>query len=289
MSVVATPFVTVGTLGLYGTDEFGVSWSVNLQEFRGWDRTDSTITLEPRTRAHGSWAGDAFDGPRHVSIGGLIKAPDEAAMWAARDRLDAACTLGETVLTVHESGRDRWVRARREGGVLVTLASPTVARYSVQFVCPDPRRFGTELVGEVRLPSTSGGLRWPVRFPVRFPAVTSGGAVSLVNPGLVSGPVWLRLDGPTNPADPPLQAPVVTHVSTGRRLVFASSLSLGHGEFVVVDAEAQTVLAQGTASRAGWVTEDGFPSFEPGVNTFALSASVYSASASCTVRALPAW
>lgn len=274
---------------LAGTDEYGVTWSVNREQFRGWDRTASTIRVEQRTRADGGVAGDAFRAPRHVSIGGLIKAPSEDALWAARDRLDAACTLGETVLTVHEAGRDRWVRARHEDEPIVVLKSPTVATFSVQFVCPDPRRFGTELTSEITLPSSSGGLRFPVRFPLRFTAVTTGGAQTLVNSGQVVGPVWLRLDGPSNPADPPLSGPVVTQVSTGRRLVFASSLSLGPGEWVEVDAERQTVLAQGTASRAQWVTEDGFPTFEPGENTYALSASVYSASSKLTVRALPAW
>lgn len=280
-------FVTLGSLMLDGTDEHGVLWVCD--PLIGWEDPASTIQVEPRTRAHGGVAGEAFMQPRTVVVEGNIVAPSASALVGALDRLNAAASLGETVLMEHGPSGDRWVRARRQGAVLAPKITATHARFSVQFVCPEPRRFGTELTAEIALPSSSGGLRFPVRFPLRFTAATTGGAQTLVNTGQVAGPVWLRLDGPSNPADPPLTGPVVTQVSTGRRLVFASSLSLGYGEWVDVDAERQTVLAQGTSSRAQWVTEDGFPTFEPGVNTYALSASVYSASSKLTVRALPAW
>lgn len=275
-------FISIGSLLLHGTDEHGVRWSVDRREFRGWDATGSTIRVERRTRAHGGWAGEAYRVPRHITIGGLIKAPTEEALWAARDRLDAACTLEETIITVHEPGRDRWVRARREAESLITLHSPTLAHYSVQFVCPDPRRFGAELTTATRLPSTTGGLTIPVTVPFSIPAVTVSGQVSLTNRGNVAGPVVLRIDGP-------VVGPVVTHVSSGRSLVFASSLSLAAGQFVLVDMERRTVLENGQASRNGWVTERGWSQFQPGVNVWSFTAAEHDPGSLLTIMATEAW
>lgn len=281
---------SLGPLTLHGADSAGVQWRTDPRRCKGWwGGPASTITIVQNARRHGGTAGDAYLAADHLRLGGTILAPTEAARDAAADVLRAAASLDQTALTAHGAGGDRWAKVRREGPVEFEPTSDISADWSVGLVMLDPRRFGEELTTEVRLPSTSGGLRWPVRWPLRWPAKTERGQESLTNVGQVAGPVWLRLEGPSDPSDPPLQAPVVTHVSTGRRLVFAASVELGPGEWVDVDAEAQTILAQGMASRARWVTEDGFPTFEPGPNLFAFSAAVYSASSRLTVRTWPAW
>lgn len=113
-------------------------------------------------------------------------------------------------------------------------------------------------------------------------AVTVTGQVSLVNPGNETGPVRLRIDGPC-------RGPVVTHVSTGAQLVFASSLVLGVGEWLEVDMEARTVLANGQATRAPWITSRGWSGFTPGENTWAFTAAAFDADARLTVVATPSW
>lgn len=278
-----TPFLTLGDLSIgAGPDSSGIEFTLEMGSLQGWDAPASTVAPVQRVRAHGSWAGEAFARGRVISWQGLISAPDEAGMWAARDMLNAACTLADTVVTVHEAGRDRWTRARRSDEVLVRTITPTLARYSVQMVALDSRLLGAELSADTALPSSVGGLRWPVRWPVRWPGSTIAGQVSLTNPGPVAGPVRLRIDGPVS-------GPIVTHVSTGARLVFATSVVLGAGEFLTVDMDTQEVLAQGSQSRAGWVTEPGFSAFEPGVNTWAFTAAAHDPAALLTVYATPAW
>lgn len=283
----ATPML--GTLALDGLDEYGVRWSFQ----RGhslYDSAESTASAQQRARASGGTSGEAFDRARHDAFQVLIAAPDHASRLAAQDRLKAAACL---CLTPFVGPDGRRTDVRREGAVLFKDETATVTRASVALLAPDPRRFDPTLSVEVRLPSTSGGLTWPVAWPVTWTDVTQTGEGSLTNPGNAAGPVRLRLDGPSNPADPPLVGPVVTHVSSGQRLVFASSLTLAHGEFVTVDMERREVLAQGIEPRNGWVLRSaanfGWAAFQPGANVWSFTAQAASASALLTVEADPAW
>ena len=278
----ATPYITVGSL-LLDQEAGGVRWTVKPNGgLVGWDGVASTIALTAKPRQDGSWAGNAFLAPRHVSITGRIVAPDEAALWDARDRLTQACGLAETTLTVTESGRSRWATVRREGDVIVTNVTATLADYSVQLVAADPRRFGTALSGSTALPATSGGLTVPFTAPFAVASTVVAGQVALTNPGNYNGPVSLRIDGPCT-------GPVITHVGSGLALTFSSSLVLGAGEWLDVDMEKRTALANGQSSRNGWITGRGWSQFEPGGNIWAFTAAGYDAGSLLTVTATPAW
>lgn len=113
-------------------------------------------------------------------------------------------------------------------------------------------------------------------------AVTVTGQVSLTNPGNDTGPLRLRIDGPCT-------GPVVTHVGTGDRLVFSSSLVLAAGEWLDIDMEKHQVYANGQSSRAGYITARGWFGFDPGPNTFAFTAAQYDAASQLTVAGTPAW
>lgn len=113
-------------------------------------------------------------------------------------------------------------------------------------------------------------------------AVTVTGQVSLTNPGNDTGPLRLRVDGPCT-------GPVVTHVGTGDRLVFSSSLVLAAGEWLDIDMEKHQVYANGQSSRAGYITARGWFGFDPGPNTFAFTAAQYDAASQLTVAGTPAW
>lgn len=118
--------------------------------------------------------------------------------------------------------------------------------------------------------------------PFRINATTITGQVSLTNPGNESGTVVLRIDGPC-------VGPVVTHVSTGAALVFSSSLVLREGEWLEVDMDARTALANGQSNRAGYITSRGWSAFDPGLNTWAFSAARYNSDSQLSVAAVPAW
>lgn len=275
-----TPTVTLGSLDLDGVDADGVLWTCD--PLVGWQGPASTLSVQQKPRGHGGWAGESFRTPRTVGVSGSIVAPTPALLEAALDRLNSATSLTGAVLTVHGASGDRWASVRRSGQVLAPLVTNYHCDYSLSLVAADSRKFGQTLTTSTALPSSSGGLTVPFTVPFTISAVTVSGQVSLSNPGNVAGPVRLRIDGPVT-------GPVVTHVSSGRALVFASSLVLGAGQWVEVDMEARTVLENGQASRNGWVTSRGWSQFEPGDNTWAFTAMSYDAGALLTVTATESW
>lgn len=278
------PVVTLGGLLLEGVDLEEVRWKVPGGGLTGWwgspaPRMEST----PRPRAHGVWVGEAFLEARTVGVEVWIVAPDRGRALAAVDRLIAACALTDTLLTVTDGGLTLSATVRRSDDVLVSWANEAAAKVSLQVLARDPRKLGDTLTASTGLPASAGGLIVPFTIPFTIDAQVASGQVSLTNPGTIAGPVMLRIDGP-------VVGPIVTHVNSGRQLVFAASLALGAGEFITVDLDRREVLAQGEASRNAWVTSRGWSAFEPGGNTWAFtSAGAAEAGALLTVQAQPAW
>lgn len=270
----------LGDIQFGGVDEFGCDWA--LETFDGWGSPASSLQLTQKPRSAGAWGGTAFSAARTMALSGRIYAPDAASLSLALDRLSAQVAFGPVNLTVSEAGRQRWCMVRRSGEVLTNWLMPTVASWSIQVVATDPRKFGDTLMGSTGLPSTTGGLTVPFTVPFDIPAVTVSGQVSLVNAGNTQGPVTLRVDGPCT-------GPIISHVSSGAQLVFSSSLVLGAGEWLDIDLEAHAVLANGQASRSGWVTSRGWFGFDPGNNTFSFAASAPDPAALLTVSAVSAW
>lgn len=284
-------WVTLGSLSFDRTDDQGVEWTASAIE--GWDGGPaSTLQLTQRLRAPGAWrSANPQLTSRAIVLTGKIIGPTVGPVVRACDVLKQSASLTETTLTVDDAGYGpRTMRVSRQGEVLIKPITNLRNSFSVALVAADPRKFGPALTGSARLPSTTGGFTLPRTFPHTIPAVTVTGNTSLTNPGTMDGPVVLRIDGPANPLDGPLDRPVVTHQGPdGTRTAFGLSMSLQSGEFVVVDMEAQTVLAQGQSSRANSVSVRGWPAFKPGNNTWSLSASTVSPSALLTVTASPTW
>lgn len=275
--------VELGDLVLTATDEFDVYWLADT--LTGWyGSPSSTVQLTQKPRAPGAWVSTSRQlTPRVITLAGAVAAPTPEALTDALNRLNAAASLDATTLTVTENGVALLAIVYRQDVVLTTRVSDYAATFSIQLVAPDPRKFLTPLTATTRLPATSGGLVIPFAIPFALSATSTSGSCSLVNPGNVTGPVKLRIDGPTT-------GPVVTHLGTGAALVFAASLALGAGDWIDVDMEAQTVLINGqNVSRNAYVTQRGWSGFEPGLNMWDVAAVVYNAATLFTVTAAPAY
>lgn len=275
---------TLGGLLLGSTTAIdGVRWSLTPgRGITGWGSPASTASPTQKPRGPGVWVGEAFLAARYPGLSGTMSAATPEAAVAARDALISAASIAGTDMVVHETGRDQRCVVRRQGEVTWDWVTETFVIWSVSLIAPDPRRFGSEVTASTALPSTTGGLTVPLTVPFTIPAVTVTGQIALTNPGTINGPVTLRITGPVT-------GPIVTHVASGRSLVFSSSITLGAGEWLDVDAEAMSVLANGQSSRNGWVTSRGWPLFEPGQNVYAFTAVSYSSGALLTVTGTPAW
>lgn len=271
----------LGSLALQGVDAFGVEWV--LERLTGWTgASGSTRKGTQKPRQSGSFSGVGFAVSRDIAARGHLIAPSNQAAEEAMDRLNSAVSLADTTLRITQGGRSRWQRFHKSDEVLDVWLNDHVVQWSFQMASDDWRKFGADVAGSTALPSTTGGLTLPTRVPFTINAVTVTGQVSLINPGNEPGPVILRIDGPC-------QGPVITHVSSGAQLVFSSSLVLGPGEYLLIDMERRTVLANGQASRSGYITSRGWSQFDPGVNTYSFTAAVYDAASLLTVSGTPAW
>lgn len=273
-------YAQLGPIVFGAVDSYGVDWS--LETLDGWAATKPTLSLQQKPRQSGAWAGDSFSGPRSVTASGKIFAPDAGSLRDAIDRLNSAVSLAPTMLQVTEAGSTRWVNVQQSDDVIVQWLMPTIATWSIQVAATDWRKFGQTMTGSTGLPATYGGLTIPFTIPFTIDATTVSGQVNLFNPGNESGPVVLRIDGP-------YVGPVVTHVSTGDQLVFSSSLTAGAGEYLLIDMEKRTALANGQSSRAGYITSRGWSSFTPGSNTWAFTAASFDPNSLMTVSAVPSW
>lgn len=270
--------VTLGSQVLSGFDSNGTQWRT--AEI-GWGGSPaSSLQLTQKQRAPGAWVSPRQLAAKSIPISGTCYAANLDGLRVAEDALNAACSIDATTLTVTEGSMTRWATVYRQDEVLFTPVTDRLANWTVQLAAPDPRKFATNLSKVTGLPSSTGGLSVPFSVPFSIASTVVSGQVSLTNPGNATGPVVLRIDGPVT-------GPIVTHVSTGLQLAFASSLTLSSGQWLIVDMEAQTVLANGQSSRSGWVTSRGWSGFDPGVNVWSFTAT--SGTGQLTVTASPAW
>jgi hypothetical protein len=275
-TVISFPALDFGVI-----EAAGVLWGFD--DFQGWGGPASTLQVTQKPRASGGWAGKAYLTPRVMSITGWCTAPSIAALSDANDRLQAAISLDSQQMLVVEASRSRWCNVRRQGEVLWNPdETGTNAAWSVQIIAPDGRRFASSVSQTTNLPSSSGGLTWPVTWPIVWNSNQVTGVVTLTNPGTATGPITLRINGPVT-------GPSITHLGTGAALTFASSLALNAGEWLDVDMEAKSVLANGQSSRNGWITSRGWFGLDPGVNQFAYNATVYSPTSTLLVTGWPTW
>ena len=274
--------ITVGPIVLNSIDVDGVKWTVDSDGFDGWGVPSSSLAVVPKATQPGGWAGASFTGSRPMALRGLITAPTPALLTRALDALFAAVSNEETLFQVAEAGATRWCIVRRSDDVIPKRLTNQVAMYAFRVTALDHRKFSVPLTASTRLPVSSGGLTVPFTAPFAVAATLVSGQVNLTNPGNETGPVILRVDGPCH-------GPSITHVASGISLTFSASLVLGEGEWLTIDPEARTVMANDQSSRSGYITSRGWFGFVPGDNTFAFTASSFDAGALLTVTATPAF
>lgn len=269
---------------LNSIDSDGVLWLIDQDGFDGWGSPGSSAEFTQRARGHGSTSSEGFYKSRVMSISGVFDAPTPELALAAADKLSAAVALTEFPLSVMQAGSVRTCNVKRQDDVIIKWVDALTARFSIQVVAKDSRKFADLVTATTRLPFSEGGLAWPVTFPVTFTGVSGAGRVSITNPGNTEAPVWLRIDGPL-----PAGGWSVTHTGKGRTLTFGTTLALAAGEFLTVDMDRREVLAQGQSARSGYVTSRGWFTLDPGENVIAFSAQNYSNTASLTLTTKPAW
>lgn len=276
--------VDLGSIPLGGVDSDGVSWS--LQSLEGWDSPDVRAEFADREADHGAWASPVYLGARPITLAGTVTAPDRATLEDALEQLRAAASLSDTLLVVYELTTPKQSLVRRSGKPLLAYVTDRIATYSVMMTAADPRRYSTTLsTGTTMLPSTSGGLTFPVTFPITFSASTVSGVVSAANSGTVDSRPVLTITGP-------VVAPTVSALypdGSVRQLIY--SLDLVSGDVLTIDTDARTVLLNGTVSRRRFMNvSGGWPTIPAGSSiSYQFQSGTYNATATLGVSWRSAW
>ncbi|MFJ8110421.1 hypothetical protein [Streptomyces sp. NPDC096132] len=274
---------TLGSLILGAVDSGGVAWF--LQSLEGWDSPDVRAEFTEREADHGAWASTVYLGARPITLGGTIVAPSRAALDQAMETLRVAAGLTDTVLLVGETV-PKQATVRRSGKLLVQHVTDTTATYSVMVTAADPRRYDATLSSATtNLPTSSGGLSFPITFPVTFSATVTAGQIVAVNAGTADSRPVLTIAGP-------VVAPVVSGLypdGTVRQLVYGQDLA--SGETLVIDTDAHTVLINGNVSRRRFMTvSNGWPTISASSSViYQFQSTAYNASATLTVQWRSAW
>lgn len=276
--------VDLGAIPLGRVDSNGVAWA--LQSFDGWDGSEVRSEYTDREADHGSWASPAYLGSRPITLAGTVTAPDRTSLESALEQLRTAAALVDTTLVVYELTGPKQAVVRRSGKPLFAYVTDRIATYSVLVTAGDPRRYSTTLqTGTTGLPTTSGGLTFPVTFPITWSATTVSGQINAVNQGSMDTRPVLTVAGP-------VVAPTVSALypdGTVRQLIY--SLDLQSGDVLTVDTDAHTVILNGTVSRRRFMTvSGGWPTIPANSQViYQFQSSTYNATAMLTATWRSAW
>ncbi|MFD4526411.1 phage tail protein [Streptomyces sp. NPDC058470] len=264
-------------------DDAGVEWWVTSEQ--GWASTPPVrLTLIDRPERHGAFDAPSYRGSRVITLEGTAIAPERMAREAAKDRLAAVLADGSALLplVVTEPHRTRRALVRLTAETKIVDRKSGSFEFSLTMTAPDPLRYSYGLnASTCPLPSSSGGVTFPLSFPLNFGPGSSGGRLLLENKG--TAPTW-----PTWRIAGPCVQPVITNTATGDELAF--ELTLQEGEFLLIDTDARSVLLQGTASRRSTLRpgSDWFP-LRPGATPVLFRARDYAPAARLTAEWRDAW
>lgn len=231
---------------LMGTDtDYSITTVSGLADYPEVQSSD-----HQRLRRHGLLPGDDFLAGRTVTIDLEVKGGGSySGMSSAMDNLKRACRVGEPesemafqIPGIANGGLAYLnTRPRRMASVVdAKWRVPNQPTVTVEFYGTDPRLYGSEESHVIGLPSASGGAEFNAVMNWQFGTVGSGSTLQASNAGTFSTPLQFRIDGP-------VVNPVITNTTQDRFLLF--NLTVGAGEFLLVDTDDRTILLNGTQNR----------------------------------------
>jgi hypothetical protein len=116
-----------------------------------------------------------------------------------------------------------------------------VLEFNFQLRAPDPRKYSADrFLADTTLESTSEGRTYDKTFDYVYGAAGEGGLMTVTNSGSYNTYGVITITGP-------VVQPAIEHIELGKTISF--DISLGTGEFLVVNLKDKTVLLSGTESR----------------------------------------
>jgi hypothetical protein len=249
-----------------GTSYRWASWPAGLFDTPAIRSADA-----PRAQQHGvlpglDWMG-ALDLAFDVVVMGTSRSDGETKLLALLAAF--APSASEATLDVRVTGSPAEYRlyGRTRGAVSAAGRQFINGKALVHcaFRATDPRRYSTtQQTASTGLASAGGGFIVPAVVPWSGGSGGTGSTMSCPNNGTFAAPWVATFTGP-------LVSPTLTHVATGKQLIFSTG-SIASGETLVVDSKNKTVMLNGTASRYSWLSgASRWFDLDPGANSVNLT------------------
>lgn len=258
-----------------------------LQTVQGLDGGDVRDNVLPLADRDGDYLGVPRSAGRTYSVEGLIVGVDRADMRTRERLLRAAVAVSGPTWSMRVDGRvgdpEPLIAAVRTSSPFRAADGAADSRRFKAFAftlrSPDAVLYGIAERSQAILPVVgTGGFSFPFSFPLSFAGASSPGDL-VVNDGTASTWPVLRIYGP-------ITNPVVENLSSGERLVFATTVAAG--TFLEVDSAARTITLGGDPTQRRYSSLNRSASswwpLYPGANAIRLLASTSAAPARLEIR-----
>lgn len=275
-----TPILTdqyqLGDFAWNARDEEGVEWIVTRDD-DWWTAPSRDLYHFKRPFADGFARSRSFAGSRKITFEVAMIAPTRELRDARLRTLAGMWGSGDVVSLIGPGGDGQYE-------LLVEYSDPpdpkpinsTAVALQFVFVAPDgvKRSVAEYTTGALELPSSVGGLQFPITFPVSFDAVVTSGSAMVTNGGTADVGLVLRIDGPA-------PQPRITLARGSDIQTLRCNLTVEDGQWLTIDTAAKTVLLNDLASRRGAVAGT-FPILAPGTSELSWDCDSYEADARLT-------
>lgn len=237
-------------------DADGCWWSATHEE--GWSTSpDPRVTEAKLPGADGQLSGDLQIEPRPIILGGTVRAPTQLLLQVKIDEVAALLSgpVREDTLLVAEPHLTRHATVRRDQRTPAAKVSPFVATWMFQLIADDPRRYRPAQVVSTGLPSSGGGLVFPLFQTtglLEFGAPGASGQVTLLNPGSADAFPSFTITGPV------LGGVVITDIASGRQIVYAGDVP-DAAVLLIIDTAFGRATLNGADRTAELTVKQWFP------------------------------
>lgn len=226
----------------------GTAFPVSLlREVHGLGSPPPRAELYDRAQRHGSANYTRYYQPRIIDIyNGIVAAGDPAAVWATFEGLKGHLALGtDHVITFQRAGIPYLERVTGRVSTEVTgdivYSTPNMIKWTVSFLCADPRIYSDILTTARYSPSAAdGGALLPLEFPLVFSSGGGADVLMVTNGGTYATPSVFTVDGP---ADAGFS---IVNENTGEEIV-TQGVALAEGDSLTIDVDALEVILGGTS------------------------------------------
>lgn len=229
----------------------GESADYRILSITGWEGLPAArYEKQPRARAHGAHSTQVWSDERIVTVEGFSSVRERRDEVLAALMAELTYGAGEEALTVTHAGRTLTAQAQLLRADPVTermlWGGPGRFGWVAQWRCPDPLRYGPAGAAvSSGLPTSGGGLVYPLAYPLDYGTPGDTGQITVVNDGTAPAPIAFRVTG---------SLPLGFEISadTGERLVYVETVPAG--QTLWGDTGTGTLLAEGTSERRGNLT-----------------------------------